>query len=360
MDAATDFVNCETLMPNLNDRRFDWSCLTSVTPHLPATGGQVRSELDDFVVTEIPKYLPNGNGPHAYAFVEKGGYTTQELITSIKALGVSLRDIGVAGRKDKYAITRQWISVPSDFEQVFTALDRLDGVKVLEISRHQKKLGIGNLLGNRFEIVVRAPQNGWQVRAERILTFLVEHGLPNYFGPQRFGRFNSNIIDAFGLLEGKYVPGGRRLHKFFMSALQSHLFNWVLKSRIDAGLYSKVVEGDWAQKHSSGGMFQVEDAAKESERAAKLEISAALPMYGRKVSCSQGYAGELEQNILDRFGLSQHDLRSLGIGTWRISRVRVTEPSLAPFANGYKVSFTLTKGAFATSLLRELVNAEVS
>ena len=58
MDAATDFVNCETLMPNLNDRRFDWSCLTSVTPHLPATGGQVRSELDDFVVTEIPKFVP--------------------------------------------------------------------------------------------------------------------------------------------------------------------------------------------------------------------------------------------------------------------------------------------------------------
>jgi len=347
-------------MPDLDDKRFDWSYLTPVTPHLPSTGGQLRSELDDFVVTEIPKYLPNGNGPHAYAFVEKCGHTTQELIKCLTTSGVSIRDIGVAGRKDKYARTRQWISVPSDSEQVFTALEQLNGVKILEISRHQKKLGIGNLLGNSFEIVVRNPLKDWQPRAEAILNFLREHGLPNYFGPQRFGRFNSNIIDAFALLEGKNVPGGKKLHKFFMSALQSHIFNWVLKSRIDAGLYSRVLQGDWAQKHSSGGMFVVEGAAKESERAAKLEISAALPMYGRKVFCSQGYAGELQQNILDHFELSPNDLRSLGIGTWRISRVRVTDSSLVPFANGYKVAFTLTKGAFATSLLRELVAPDVS
>ena len=346
-------------MENIEDKRFDWSHLTPVTAHLESTQGDIRTRLEDFVVTEIPRYLPDGEGSHTFAFVEKRGLTTQDLIGALRLHGVSIGDVGVAGRKDKYAITRQWISVPRGAERALEGLDALDGVRVLEISRHQRKLGVGHLVGNRFEIVVRNPAEDWQTRAGAILNFLAQHGLPNYFGPQRFGRFNSNVIDAFRLLGGEKVPGGKRLHKLFMSALQSHLFNWTLKSRIDDGIYGHVLEGDWAQKHSTGGMFVVEDAAKESERAARLDISVALPLYGRKVHCNEGQGGKLQQDILDYFELSRSDLRSLGLGTWRISRVVVGETSLIPFGTGYKVSFMLSKGAYATSLLRELVKPEV-
>ena len=103
----------------------------------------------------------------------------------------------------------------------------------------------------------------------------------------------------------------------------------------------------------------VEDGAKEGERAARLEISAALPLYARKVRYSRGETGPLEQVILDRFELSQSDLSTLGMGAWRISRLRIGETSIKAENDGYTVTFTLPKGSYATCLLRELVTPEV-
>lgn len=342
-----------------DDRRFDWSDLPPVAAHLPSTGGEIRTRLEDFVVEEVPKYLPNGQGPHAYAFVEKRGLTTHDLVSHLCSQGVSMKDVGVAGRKDKYAVTRQWLSVPGDSEHVIGTLNDLDGVTVLETSRHQNKLGVGHLSANRFEITVRGPVKDWQTRADAILSYLEQQGLPNYFGPQRFGRFNTNVIDAFRLLKGDKVPGGRRLQTFFLSSLQSHLFNWNLKRRIESGFFHMVLEGDRAQKHDTGGMFLVEDAIRECERAARLEISPALPLHGRKVRYSAGQAGKLEQDILDHFGLSRNDLRSLGVGARRISRVRISDISLKAKNCGYTVGFTLPSGSYATCLLRELVKPEI-
>ena len=113
-------------MENIEDKRFDWSHLTPVTAHLESTQGDIRTRLEDFVVTEIPRYLPDGEGSHTFAFVEKRGLTTQDLIGALRLQGVSIGDVGVAGRKDKYAITRQWISVPRDAERALEGLDALD------------------------------------------------------------------------------------------------------------------------------------------------------------------------------------------------------------------------------------------
>jgi tRNA pseudouridine13 synthase len=158
-----------------------------------------------------------------------------------------MKNVGVAGLKDKYAVTRQWISVPQHSEQALETLDTLGGVRIMEMSRHHNKLGVGHLIANRFEITVRCPANDWQTRATAKLSYLKKYGLPNYFGPQRFGHFNSNVIDAMRLLRGEKVPGGRSLHTLFLNSLQSHLFNWMLKLRIESGLYQRVLNGDWAK-----------------------------------------------------------------------------------------------------------------
>ena len=158
-----------------------------------------------------------------------------------------MKNVGVAGLKDKYAVTRQWISVPQHSEQALETLDTLGGVRIMEMSRHHNKLGVGHLIANRFEITVRCPANDWQTRATAKLSYLKKHGLPNYFGPQRFGHFNNNVIDAMRLLRGEKVPGGRSLHTLFLNSLQSHLFNWMLKLRIESGLYQRVLNGDWAK-----------------------------------------------------------------------------------------------------------------
>ena len=343
------------------DLRFDWSVLPAVSAGLPGTGGVIRSCVDDFVVTEIPAFYPSGQGDFAYALIEKRGLTTHDLSVMLRDRGVAFNDIGVAGRKDKHAVTRQWLSVPEESASALESLDDVDGLRVLETSRHDRALVAGRLRGNRFQITVRRPEPGWASSAEAIVTRLESAGLPNYFGPQRFGRFNSNVIDAMRLLRGERVPGGRNLHRFFLSALQSHLFNWTLKLRIERGMHDRIVQGDRAKKHDTGGMFVVEDARVEveSDRARRLEISAVLPLYGRKVRGNGGEAGAVEQEVLDHFGLTRGDFRSVARGDWRISRVRPEGLSLTPAADGYTVDVTLPAGAYATSLLREILKTGV-
>ena len=268
--------------PELENFRFDWLALPAVTGGLAGTGGRTFACVDDFTVSEVPRCLPSGDGDYAYAYVEKRNLNTQDLIAALRERGVPYNSVGIAGLKDKYAVTRQWLSVPVGFSEQLEALDEVEGVRVLETSRHGEGLRRGHLRANRFEARIREPDSGWESHANAIIERLRSVGLPNYFGPQRFGRFNSNAIDGVRMMRGEKVPGGRRLNEFFISALQSHLFNWNLKGRIELGMYDRVFTGDRARRHDTGGMFLVGDGVVESERAQRLEISATLPLVRTK------------------------------------------------------------------------------
>lgn len=339
--------------------RFSWGALPAATGGLPGTGGVMRARADDFAVTELPSYLPSGSGAHAYAFVEKRGLTTMEVVAALARLGVPRNAVGFAGQKDKYAIARQWFSAPARHADALAGLDDVEGVIVLETSLHGNKLGLGHLRGNRFKVRVREPRGDWRDCAERVLERIRETGLPNYFGPQRFGRFNTNAADGLRLIGGENPPGAgdRRMRRFYMSALQSHLFNLLLAERMRRGLFAALVEGDRAQRHDSGGMFVVDDPVAETERARRLEISAVLPLFGRKARASAGAAGELERRTLAEFGLEADAFRGAQ-GARRISRVRVDDAAIMTYEDGYGVDFTLPKGAYATSLMRELVKGD--
>ncbi len=343
--------------PELEAFRFDWDTLPAITGGIAGTGGRTFSHIDDFVVSEVPAFRPSGRGDYAYAYVEKRSLNTHDLVAALRERGVPYDEVGVAGLKDRQAVTRQWLSVPLRFSECLAELDGLSGVKVIEISRHESRLRRGQLRGNRFEARVRNPQPDWEPRGRAIVRWIQSMRLPNYFGPQRFGRFNSNAVDAVRILRGEKVPGGRRLNEFFISALQAHLFNWNLKRRIESNLYDRVLTGDRARRHDTGGMFLVGDGAEESERARRLEISAVLPLYGRKVSGGLEEAAKHEDAILRGFGLRRSDFRKLTRGAWRISRVRPEDLSLRPCSDGYVAEFTLPSGAYATTLLRELTKS---
>ena len=331
--------------------------MPAITADLPGTGGEIRVCVDDFVVSEIPRFPPDGGGGYAYAYVEKRGLATHDLAAALRARGVPFRDIGVAGLKDKHAVTRQWLSVPAPHSAALDALDELDGARVLETARHSAGLRRGQLRANRFAARVRRPEADWPARARAIVERLQGAGLPNYFGPQRFGRFNSNAVDAVRLLRGERVPGGRRLNDFFVSALQSHVFNLILKRRIELGVYDRVLPGDRARRYDTGGVFVVDDADAEAERARRLEISALLPLYGRKVSGGLQAAAALEQEILSALGLRRSDFRPRARGDWRSSRVIPEAVALLPTADGYIAEFTLPAGGYATNFLREITKS---
>ncbi len=351
----------ENSQQTLERLRFLWSDLPTISAHLPGTGGTIRTEVTDFKVVELPVYKPEGKGSHAYALVEKQNLTTQDIVNFLTNLGVAEKSIGVAGLKDKHAITIQWFSVPKAHLKAFKELDDFEGVRVLETSLHKNRLGLGHLFGNHFNIHIRKPQAEALEKARAILDHLQTKGTPNYFGPQRFGRFGGNAIDGYKLLRGEEVPGGYRLKRFFISALQSFLFNHLLKIRIERDLFDKLLLGDWAKKHNTGGMFVVKDL-KELPRATNLEISAVLPLYGKKVRLSDSQAGVFEREILENFGLRWLDFANNPLslrGSRRITRIIPKEVSLEPSQEGYWLDFDLPKGAFATSVLREVMKVEV-
>ena len=334
--------------------RFSWDVLPAASAELPGTGGNLREDIADFVVEEIPSYLPSGAGGHAYAFIEKRELTTMDVVTALAGAGVPRRAVGFAGQKDKYAVARQWISVPAEYATVFESMGDVEGLEILETSLHRNKLGLGHLRGNRFSVRVRNPRDDWQTVAEDVLAHLRGVGVPNYFGPQRFGSFNTNIIDGLRLVRGERMRVDRRMQRFYQSALQSHLFNWLLKIRMEHGLFGAVLAGDRAQRHDSGGMFVVDDGESESERARRMEISAALPLFGKKARISGGDAGVLEERVLSEFGLEYGQFRGIP-GARRISRIRLDDATVKPAEDGYVVEFTLPKGSFATSVMREFM-----
>jgi tRNA pseudouridine13 synthase len=338
--------------------RFRWEDLPPVVTG-QGSGGVVRQALADFEVEEVALYEPSGEGSHAYFWVEKRGLTTRALVQALMAAGIEEKAIGAAGLKDKYAVTRQWLSVPQrSAEEAFEALEQLGGVTVLRRSRHRNKLAIGHLRGNRFRVRVREVLPGGVGRAETALAELVRRGVPNYFGPQRFGRFGTNALDGLKVARGERVPGGHRLKRFFVSALQSRLFNEILARRVREGLFDAVVTGDWAKKHATGGVFLVEDGEAERARARAFEISAMLPLYGKKVKASGGEAGRIEAEALEALGLRWLDFTSRK-GDRRVARIPLDGATLEPAEGGYWLDFTLPKGAFATTVLREVTGRPV-
>ena len=318
---------------------------------------RVAAQPEDFVVDEIPLYPPRGDGAHTFVRIEKRGLTTEQAARFLaRAASVRPRDVGYAGRKDKVALARQWLSVPGLDPQ--RALDlEVPGLRVLEAARHPHKLRTGQLRGNRFELVVRDLEPGQvAVSAER-LAALARAGMPNRFGGQRFGD-GSAVERARALLEGAPPPRDRRTARFWLSALQARGFNQVLAERplpLDS-----LETGDVAWIHATGASFLVDDAVTDSSRAAAFEISASGPIFGSRLLEPSGEPGERERAVLASLGIpSSAELRApRGIrlrGARRPLRVRPEETSSEKSGDdAVRLAFRLPPGSYATVLLEEL------
>lgn len=188
--------------------------LTEEEPPIPLV---LRQRLEDFVVEERPSFAPSGEGEHLFVFVEKRGLSTEALAGHARRV-FDLRpaDVGYAGRKDARAITRQWLSLTGVRTEDAARLDD-ERVRVIETTRNDKKLRLGALAGNRFELLLRGIAEADRPRALRVLARLAERGLPNYFGAQRFGADGRGFElgrllyegDAHGYLRARFAVEGR-------------------------------------------------------------------------------------------------------------------------------------------------------
>ncbi len=335
---------------------FDWTALRALT-HGAGTGGTLRREASDFRVEEVPAYALAGQGDHLYLRVEKTGHTTAHVLRELASqLGVRERDIGVAGLKDRHAVTTQWLSVPARCEDRLGQF-QLGGVRILETTRHGNKLGMGHLRGNRFVVRVRGAP-GQAGAAADSLQALVESGVPNYFGPQRFGLGGLNAEEGLRVLRGESRLRDPRVRRFLTASVQSAVFNAFVSLRLERGVFAGLLTGDMAKKHDTGGVFMVEDAALESPRAARGEVSATGTLFGKKTRPLILDAGELEREALSAFGLTPQVFTSRH-GDRRLTRVFLEDGSVVPEEDGYTIAFTLPRGSFATSVLREVMKTGV-
>ncbi|MCP4590152.1 MAG: tRNA pseudouridine(13) synthase TruD [bacterium] len=337
------------------------SDLPFLSAELPGAGGDIKCFDDDFQVEEIPLYEPSGEGTHVYLRIEKRGLTTIAAIELIaEALGRKTRDIGYAGLKDAHAVTRQTLSLEHVDSARVEQLD-LPRIRILSVNRHRNKLKLGHLLGNRFSIRVRGVCPEALERASRVIDLLRRRGVPNYFGPQRFGARGDNADVGRAVLRGDFTaavhillggpqptdgpdvlrarelfdqgeygaaanawPGAfrdairacramdrsngdvrrawstvnRSLQRLLVSAEQSRLFNQVLSQRISE--LDRLQEGDLAWKHTNGACFRVEDAAVEQPRCDAQEISPTGPLFGPRMTEATGDPGQLEADVLAR------------------------------------------------------------
>ncbi|HME73899.1 MAG TPA: tRNA pseudouridine(13) synthase TruD [Myxococcota bacterium] len=324
---------------------------------------RLRATPEDFRVEEIPLYAPSGAGGHTFVCVEKRCRTTEEVAAALSQIaGVARRDVGYAGRKDRDAVAQQWFSVPRLPPERALELT-LPGMRVLEAIPHRHKLRTGQLAGNRFEIVVREIDEGAATRSAELLSRLCASGMPNRFGPQRFGQDGGNAEQGLKILRGEYARMDRRKARFLVSALQAAAFNEALRLR-EAPL-SSVERGEVAVVHASGGLFRVEDALREQPRADAFEISATGPIFGGRTLDPEGSARERERAALAAVGLDPdaplRPPRGIELrGARRPLRVRPQDVAVEPLPGALRLRFTLPPGSFATVLIEELFGHAVA
>ena len=225
--------------------------------------------------------------------------------TLARRLDIPASEIGTAGLKDRHAVTRQLVSVPESVEARLAQADG-EGIRVLKVSRHTNKLRAGHLRGNRFGIVVRSVSADASANLDPLLSELRRQGLPNYYGPQRFGKDGETVALGLALLRGERTAGVRPspfLRRLALSAAQSLLFNDWLAKRLHDGLLGRVLQGDVMTKIPHGGLFVAEDVAAEQTRFDRREIVFTGPMYGRKLFASAAVAHERENAILQEAAL---------------------------------------------------------
>ena len=347
----------------------------------------IKTEPEDFIVEELPLYEPSGTGTHTFFAVRKRDLGTLEAIHRIaRELHVNARHIGYAGLKDKRAVTTQVLSVEGITPEMILALE-LPAIEILWAKPHPHKLRVGHLLGNRFEITVREVSPDTLKTTQIMMERLAKEGVPNRFGPQRFGHHNDSHLIGKALVQGAWETAVRslitaesdiakrvqremernsaekavaliphRLRKLFLSAYQAHLFNRVLEQR--SPKLGHLINGDIAMKHSNGAPFLVENAEVEQPRADALEISPSGPIFGYKMQKPRGAVQALEAAVLATEGVTLESFRKVaGIrmpGTRRPLRMPVIVHQGAAVDVGLRLAFTLPPGGYATVVLEEL------
>jgi tRNA pseudouridine13 synthase len=331
-----------------------WPCYFGI----PQASGIIRLQPEDFRVQEISLIEPSGEGGHLWLEVEKRCANTHWVAEQLSAAaGVSMRDIGYAGMKDRHAVTSQWFSLSTqEARDTDWKSWSISNVSILRAVQHGRKLKTGVLKGNRFCIVVRELE-GNIADLERRLDAVKLRGVPNYFGPQRFGFGGSNIERGIRWLEhGGRLP--RKKRSIYISAVRSFLFNEILAQRVMDQNWDQILDGEIAMLDGSHSVFAcAQPDPVLTQRCAEFDIHPTGSLAGSGGKCPERYAAQLENEILAAHSAIVESLQKAGATAARRA-LRLLPGNFEWERSGDSLSlrFDLSSGSYATSLLRELVS----
>lgn len=157
----------------------------------------------DFVVEEVPNYpVVSQREEHTVYMMEKQEIDTFDAVRRIaKKLRISLFEIGYAGLKDKHALARQYVSIPTRYNVQGL---KMDSVVLSLVGYSRKKIKIGDLVGNRFMITARDIEGKHLDDINQRAAEVPLSGVPNYFDSQRFGSVINNVFIGKEVVLRKY------------------------------------------------------------------------------------------------------------------------------------------------------------
>ena len=360
----------------------------------PIQQATYKAHATDFIVNELLPLDFTGEGEHLWLHIEKLGMNTAYLANLLSEWAeIPLRDVGYSGLKDRHALTTQWFSLripkkqlpPTDFAPV--DIGDNESVTILAQHWHNKKLNRGTHRANQFVITLRdiqlatadsnvepsEPSLSTKQSVEQHLASISKTGVPNYFGPQRFGRQGNNVREALSLFtrppraprpsskKSKSKRAPREQNTMELSAARSLIFNEILAARVRDDSWNTGLSGEVFNLDGSGSIFTSETLDDTLRaRLATGDIHPTAVMWGTGNDKVSSTAAAVENDIVERSplltqlatGLEQRDIKAQR----RALRLPIEEMHWEWSDDCTLVlSFTLTTGSFATSVLASVV-----
>jgi tRNA pseudouridine13 synthase len=338
-------------MPGPESRLPDWQRAHGA----PLFRAVIKQSPEDFEVIEELGFDLSDDGEHDFLWIEKRDANTAWVARQLaRHAGIAAKDVGYAGLKDRHAVTRQWFSVrrPSGVGTDWGAVE-IAGVRILDTGRNRRKLRRGAHSGNAFRIIVRGADCPASQVKERLGRIGVA-GVPNYFGPQRFGRDGANLALARSLFAGKRMQRDRR--SIALSAARSFLFNEVLARRVAEHTWDRAEAGDLVSLDGSASFFPVPSVADDIQtRIENLDLHPTGPLWGRADPANVAPLRQTEQQVASLHSALVAGLESAGVTMARRAlRVAVRQLEWDLSGDDLSLRFRLPRGAFATAVLAEI------
>ena len=325
----------------------------------PLAIATLRTTPEDFEVHEVLGFEPDGVGDHALLLIQKRNTNTEWLARNLaKFAGVKPVDVGYGGLKDRNAVTSQWFSVnlSGKVEPDWAQLESAE-LRVLRVARNRRKLKRGAHHGNHFVITLR-DVTGDVSELDVRLQAIRDHGVPNYFGEQRFGIAANNIEQARALFAGEIQVGDRHRRGLYLSAARSLLFNAILSKRVADQSWNTGVHGDALMLEGTHSFFvaDVIDATL-AQRLQSGDVHPTGPVWGRGESAARLDARRIEDQVLTDFEIFRTGLEHAGLDQERRALRLLIQKLEWEFVTDrtLRLEFVLLSGAYATTVVRELV-----